>query len=282
MKNTWLKIVTVCMIIFLQGSLYSVPGDTEKTRELNRDIVLLNLINGLYLTPEQTQILIEKIETAEQIRNEFVLEVDQNKSVFEDVLRDIRDVLMKGEEIPQELKKRVHEMKELKYQLEDQRGQRLVMLESEIMDVLTENQLLVVDGYKPCTIPPAQGKIGQSVEAAAEGIVRIFQHIRYMNDDRYNAIQDRIVDIHMDKVERHLGFETEKEKDAYRKKIIKVLKKVRRLSDKKFLLQKGDLAKELLPEDKIAPRRRKNQLGKVGRFLLDPALIPILQTRLKG
>ena len=83
MKKSWLKTgLAVCMFIFLQGSLYSEPGDTEKTRALNRDIVLLNLINGLYLTPEQTQILIEKIEMAEQIRNEFLLEVDQQQQML--------------------------------------------------------------------------------------------------------------------------------------------------------------------------------------------------------
>jgi len=282
MRNPWLKCIVVCMFILLQGLLYSESSDTDKTKELNRDIVLLNLINGLYLTPEQTQLLIEKIETAEQIRKEFLQEVDQNKSVFKDVLTDVRDVLMRGQEVPQELKKRVHEMKELKYHLEDQRGQRLVALESEIMDILTENQLLVIEEYKPCTIPPAQGKIGQSVDAAAEGIVRIFQRIRYMNDDRYDAMKDRIVDIHMDKAERHLGFENPEEKEAYRKKIIKVLKKVRKLSDKKFLLQKGELAQQLIPENNHSLKRRKNQLSKVGRFLLDPALIPILQARITG
>jgi hypothetical protein len=283
MKNPWKRVcVAVFSVLFLQGFLYSQDSDTEKTHELNRDIVLLNLINGLYLTPEQMEALIEKIEAAEQIRNAFLLELEQNKSVFEDVLTDVREVLNRGEAIPQELKKRVHEMKELKYKLEDQRGEKLVRLESDIGDILTENQLLVLDEYKPCTIPPEKGRIGQSAEAAAEGIVRIFERIRHMNHERYDAMKDRIVDIHMEKAERHLGFENQGEKDAYRKKISDVMQKVRNLSDKKFMLQKGDLARQLLPEDSAAPRRRKNQLGKTGRFLLDPALAPILQTRLKG
>ncbi len=36
-----------------------------------------------------------------------------------------------------------------------------------------------------------------------------------------------------------------------------------------------------MPEDEKIRRRRKNQLGRVGHFLMDSALIPILEERLK-
>jgi len=145
---------------------------TQKLHQLNRDIVLLNLINGLYLTTEQTESLIEKIETAEQIRENFFEELERRENQIGDVLEDVREVLLKGQEIPEDLKGRVHRMKEIQHRLEDERGEQLIRVESEVEELLTSNQRIVIDEYKPCTIPPLQGKIGQSVETAAQGSVR--------------------------------------------------------------------------------------------------------------
>ena len=36
-----------------------------------------------------------------------------------------------------------------------------------------------------------------------------------------------------------------------------------------------------MPEDEKIRKRRKNQLGRVGHFLMDSALIPILEDRLQ-
>ena len=282
MVRRWQKwIPFLCIFLVSHSVLLGFSDTAEKARQLNHEIVLLNLINGLYLTPEQMQTLIDKVETAEEVRSTFLLELDQNKSVFEDVLTEVRNVLLGGEEIPQDLKKRVHEMKALQHRLEDEKGEKLVRLESELLSLLTENQLLVIEDYKPCTIPPAQGKIGQSVEAAAEGIVRTFERIRDMPEERYHFAKERFVTFHRDKVERHLGFESTEEREAYRENILKILNKVRKLSDKKFLLQKSELAQELLPENIKTYKLRKNELGKVGRFLLEPALIPLLKSRIQ-
>ena len=282
MVRRWQKwIPFLCIFLVSHSVLLGFSDTAEKARQLNREIVLLNLINGLYLTPEQMQTLVEMVETAEEVRSTFLLELDQNKSVFEDVLTEVRNVLIRGEGIPQDLKKRIHKMKALQHRLEDERGEKLVQLESELLNLLTDNQLLVIEDYKPCTIPPAQGKIGQSVDAAARGIVRIFDRIRHMPKERYDDIKETIVDMHMDKIERHLGFENAKEREDYRKKILKILNRVRKLSDKKFLLKKSELAQALLPENIKTHKLRKNELGKTGRLLLDPALVPILKSRLQ-
>lgn len=281
MKKRWFR-RSVCLLLLGLWSV-GVLGEVKKGKihELNRDIVLLNLINGLYLTEEQTVSLIEKIKEAEEAREVFEKALEEKEKNFEDVLKDVRDVLLTGDEIPDDLKRRVREMKEVQHRSQDERGEKLINLESEVEGLLTKNQLVTIDSYKPCTIPPAQGKIGQSVETAAEGIARQLTRIRRLPNSRYELMKDMFVDFNMDKVEKHLGFLNPEEKEQYRQQTMDTFEKARNLSDKEFLLQKGELALELMPEDVKIRRRRINQLGRVGFFLLDPALIPILETRLK-
>lgn len=277
--NRWKMI-----LLSLYFGLISIARGTEKENplaELQRDIVLLNLVNGLYLTTDQTETLIDAIERAEDIKEDYQKEIGHWQNDYEDILEDIRKVLLRGEELNEDLKTEHHEMKAIQFQIEDKFGGQLIELESEVTDLLTQNQLMVIDQYVPCTIPPAQGKIGQSVETAAEGIARLLERIRMMPDTRYEFAKDMLTDSQIERAERHAGFQNNNEKEAYRKAVLEIFEEARYLSDQDFIVQKGELARSLLPEDSQIHKLRKNELGRVGHFLLDSALIPILENRLK-
>lgn len=275
-----------CQVIFLSLFIvfFSFALGAQKENplaELQRDIVLLNLVNGLYLTTDQTEALIHMIENADEVKENYQKEMNRWQSDFQDVLKEIKDVLLQEEELPEDLKKQYHEMKKIQFEIEDEFGEKLLELESEATHLLTQNQLMVIDQYKPCTIPPAQGKIGQSVETAAEGIARLLERIRMMPDTRYEFAKDKITDSQIERAERHVGFQNNKEKETYRKAVLEIFEEARNLSDQEFLVQKGELVQNLLPEDVPNRKQRKNELGRVGHFLLDPALIPILENQLK-
>ena len=275
-----------CQMIFLSLFLvfFSIAQGAEKENpiaEVQRDIVLLNLVNGLYLTTDQTETLIDRIERAEDIKEDYQKEIDRWQNDYKDILEDIRKVLLRGEELDEDLKTEHHEMKAIQFQIEDTFGEQLIKLESEVTNLLTQNQLMVIDQYVPCTIPPAQGKIGQSVETAAEGVARLLERIRIMPDTRYEFMKDMFVDSQIERVERHVGFQNDDEKEAYIQAVLEIFEETRNLSDQDFIVQKGELARSLLPEDSQIRKLRKNELGRVGHFLLDSALIPILENRLK-
>lgn len=254
---------------------------TDPIVELQRDIVLLNLVNGLYLTTDQTETLIQTIENADEIKEDYQQEINRCQSDFQDVLEEIKDVLLRGEELSENLKEQYHEMKKAQFEIEDEFGEKLAELESEVTDLLTLNQLTVIDQYKPCTIPPAQGKIGQSVESAAEGIVHLLERIRIMPDTRYELMKSRLADSQIELVERHIGFLDQEEKETYKQVVLNIFNEMKALSDQEFIVQKGEMAKSLLPEDNQIQKYRKNELGRVGHFLLDSALLPILENRFK-
>ena len=133
----------ICLLLLALGSRM-VLAEAEKVRELNREIVLLNLINGLYLTTEQTESLIDIIIEADRVRETYERAFNKREKEFEKVLGDVKDVLMIGDEIPEDLKHRVHKMKEIQHGLEDERGEKLIRLESQVEGFLTRNQLATI------------------------------------------------------------------------------------------------------------------------------------------
>ena len=279
MNNKFIYRILTTSILFVAIPTMADVRD-EKIHQLNRDIVLLNLVNGLFLTPEQMESIIDKIDSAEQARKSFWDELNRRDREVENVLKDVRKVLFKGEEISDELKKRVHRMKEIQQELEDLTGKTLQRLESKVESILTPNQCIVIEEYRPCTIPPAQGKIGQSVETAAEGIAHQLTKIRDMSSNRFDTVKDMFIDFHIDKIKRHLGMDPQEE-TVIRRQLLSTFEEVRSMDDQEFLVRKGEIARSLMPEDTIPKDKRKNKLGKTGRFLLDPAMKDILQEKIK-
>lgn len=270
------------IILLLFTGIAQLLGDDkdERIHSLHRDIILLNLVNGLYLTPDQTHQLLNKIEEAEKARIAFKSGMKKISSELESTLDAVRVVLLEGTEIPDNLKKQVHQVQQKRHRLDDRQSEILCRLESEVEALLSPNQMEVIADYNPCIVPPAQGKIGQSVEAAAEGIVRAMTRFRRLLPNQYEMAKEMFIDFHMKKYNRVIGFQNEQESDVYRLMVNDILDKSYDLSDKEFMLEKASLAQSLIPEKIKTRKPKKNQLGRTGRFLLDPALIPLLESTL--
>lgn len=280
MKNPSKRLCLLCLVCWAVNAIGGM-SETEEFRQLHRDIVLLNLVNGLYLSTQQIEDLLEKIQEARQIREDCTNKAEQRKDELGEVFEELKTVLQENQEVPDDLKKRVHRAEETLHRLKDDLAENLKRLESDVEAILTKNQRVVIDTYQPCMIPPSQGKIGQSVETAAEGIVRMLTRVRNMPRDRYDLVKDMLVDFQIDKTERHLGVLTEDEKQQIRQETLTIFEQVRRMSDQDFIVQKGELARRFIREPDDARRPRKHELGRAGRFLLDPRLEPILRMRLE-
>ena len=267
----WAVIFNLIFLTSLRG--FDIDEDLDR---LNREVILLNLINGLYLSGEQTRSLIDISRQAGTVRQDFRDYIATVKSDYMSLLESIRDILVRGEEIPPDLKKRVHEIKKEWHLREDRQGTLLSQLEQKAEALLTENQRIVLKDYQPCTIPPQTGNIGQSVEGRAEGIVRAFRGIRRAPEYRAEEAIQYFIGEFADRICRYQGFKSMESQKAYRMQCETIFRKVRSMGEKQYLLEKGELARSLLPEPANHKMIRKNQLGKTGRFLLDPALPSLL------
>jgi hypothetical protein len=275
-RITWILLLLIPAVFLFAGE---TEGDSGRFQQVNREIVLLNLINGLHLNAGQRAALLERIQEAEEIRERFRREVNHQDGLFLPVLEEVRDILLSGKEIPHPLKQRVAEMKEKQHRLEDEMGSRLSRLEREIEEFLSPNQVLLIMDYKPCTIPPAQGKIGQDAEAAAGHLARLLTRVRNMHPSEYANVKEMILEKHLERIERHLHVLSPEEKAERRAHLEEVLNQIRTLPDQEFMVRRDLLAGEFLPEELPAQQLRKNELGKLGRFLLNRETARLLQAQ---
>jgi len=280
----WYKnsITYVLITILLWAITIKASDIKEKTADLarlNHEIVLLNLINGLYLTEEQAESMIQKIEQAQKIRKKFYEQLYKNKSEFEEILKDLKHTLVQDKPISDKLKKQIYSMKQKQHDLEDRKGERLVIVQEDIKKILSKNQLILIEEFRPCTIPPKTGRIGQSVETGSERLVQLLGKIRNMPSRRYHMVKDMFADMHVDKIEKYIQKFSGPERKEYRQKILETYDKARQLSDKEFLIQKSILVQDIMPEHETSITHKKYQLDKVGRFLLDETSLHILKEK---
>ena len=260
----------------------SIEGHEYPSQQLRREIILLNLVNSLYLTADQMHMLTIKIREAEEIRNSTNQYQKDQEAAFQIILSKMKQHLLANMEIPESIKKQFYQMKKTFNQIEHQNEQLLKELEQKVMQRLNENQILVIETYKPCIIPPKQGRIGQTVEYKKAGIEHMLDHIRNMPNKKFQFVKNRMIGRNISRLERHSGIMTQKEKQEHAEKLEAIFEKVRNISEKEFFLQKNLLARELLPEEnQVLYHQQKNDLTRIGRFLLDPALLPILENKLE-
>ncbi|MFO7888840.1 MAG: hypothetical protein R6V04_00715 [bacterium] len=269
------------LILFCFHTLYATDSKEKEAdvARLNHEIVLLNLINGLYLSNDQVESLIVKIEEAEKVKKNYYSQLNRNKTEFKNTLNNLKQVLLQDGEISERLKKQIHRMKKRQHELKDSKGEQLIRLQEEIKEILTPNQLTLIDEFKPCTIPPKTGRIGQSVESGSERLVQLLERIRNMSPSKYDMVKDMLADMLLEKIEKYIQKFSENEREEYRQKILKTYETARKLSDKEFLMQKSTLAQDIIPEHDSQFVLKKHQLDKIGRFFLDETALNILKEK---
>ncbi len=252
----------------------------ESLHSVKQEIILLNLINGLYLTNEQMEVIADKIQQAELIRNEFKNDLLNKDSDIMNILEEAKTILNSGNILSEVQKQKIHKAERTYHTLEDEKNKQLSHLESELDAILNDNQKIIIQEYKPCLVPPKTGFIGQSTEATAEHFIHLLDRVRVMPHFRFERMKEIWVGKHLERMEIKEGVLSKQEKEIEKNKILQTFHDVRNLDDKSYLIKKAELARDFMPvHDKLKHRPKKYQPGKVGRFLLNRLLLPILKDR---
>jgi hypothetical protein len=255
--------------------------------DLGREISLLNLINGLYLSPDQISQMLEILREVEGIREKYRSKTVSQAHQMEEILNEFREILGRNEEIDQELIRKFRQAKKTGEDLKGEHHSALMPYQDQMQGVLNENQLALIDQFKPCIVPPQDTRnpvrVGQAVGDTRKG-EKLLTRIRQMDENVYRRRKPVLIDRHIERVERRVGLFSDEERVEEEKRVADILKRARELSDVDFEARKGDLARELIePYEKALQsrhRKRRGDLDKLAKFLLDPKLIPILEKRL--
>jgi hypothetical protein len=196
-------------------------------------------------------------------------------------LQELRRTLMAGGSASAELAQRVHQAQARIHKQQEEHEKKMALLVDDVRKILNENQIELIRDYRPCMIPPYSpnsSPIGQSADDLGPG-VRLLERIRGLPAWVWQNQKERIVGR---LEERALYRERVELTGEQKQKILEDMEKARSLSDVEWEGQKEALAREIQPA--IAPDRApKGDLllsRKVGQFMLNPRLGPILEARL--
>jgi len=247
---------------------------------LQREVQLLNLLNGLELSADQMRFLLEKAQEAEEVREEFKGKADGNVEETVAVLSELRATLMKGENISDSLRQRWYSIHGKNLGLREEYEGEMTRIAQEVQRILEGHQIYALEHFVPCVIPPQGGaRIGQAEDTtAAEGILA---RIRAIPAARFERNKEEIAQRIMERLKSHLprGFALAIDEEAETARILAILEEAKGLSDVEFELQKTDLVQQVMSAYEL-PEAPVDTCLKIERHLLDPRVIPLLEEKL--
>ena len=247
---------------------------------LRRDVQLLNLINGLDLSAEQMQFILDRAREAEAVRAEIKSRAQGNAVATSQVLSELRETLMRGEVISSELRDEFFSVERENHALKEEWEQEMARLVLEVEGNLEGHQLYALEHYVPCVIPPeGEARIGQAEDTHAGE--RLLQRIRDIPADQFEARKQKIAQRVLERVlarlpkSQALALDQEEETEW----ILCFLEKVRGLEEMTFAAEKAELIEEVKSRY-ASPGVPVDVSVKIERHLLDPRIIPLLEEKL--
>jgi hypothetical protein len=255
-------------------------GDLGEVASLRRDVQLLNLINGLDLSAEQMQFILDRAREAEAIHEEIKGRAQGNAVATSQVLSQFRDTLMRGEMISSELRDEFFSTEGENQALKEEREQEMARLALEVEGNLEGHQLYALERYVPCVIPPkGEARIGQAEDTHAGQA--LLQRIRDIPGDQFEARKEKIAQKVLERVLARLpkSQALALNQDEETEWILCFLEKVHSLDEMIFAAQKEELVKEV-KSHYASPELPADVSVKIERHLLDPRIIPLLEEKL--
>lgn len=288
-------ILVVGLVLVLASPAHPLSHERDENGELLREINVLNLINGLNLTEDQAGELLRHAKDAKAIRDSERSEYDSVKNDLRAALTSLRDGLYGRDSRPsQEIERRAAELHRSVLRRMEETGERLRRVEERVAAALTAGQAEIVRNFKPCLIPPKNlknpVKAGQAFDSSRAE--RALEMARSAPEARYVNARHRIVDGHLERMEKHLGRMSEAERGAKAALLLETFDRARGMSDEEFALNRRDLALQIDPDGTGRERRELRNgtrferprmgPGRIGWLLLDEKAIPILEKWLQS
>lgn len=276
MRNS--LIITLALGLSLQSIVFARDNDSELERTKSQ-IHILNLLNGLELNKEQMELILDAARQAENIRLKAKDELSVREKEITAVYNEVLEAVKSGSVvIPKEITLNVHKMDQ---ELDQARGSlqaRLTALVTKIKDSLEPHQLYVLEGYQSCIIPQVkEGRIGQAEDSA--GFARVLERVHFLPEDRYSSKKLEIAQNAIDRAKSRLPAGYILDEERLKAKLLKAMDEVRAMPDIDFTVKKDEIAKNI--KTTLHPERPPLNIGiKIGNFLLQPDIIPLLEQRL--
>jgi len=277
-------IYAVILVVIIAGSAPGREDDpTAQLRQTQSLISSINLLNGLHLSGEQVQRLLEINREAEMLRQQFLADNAGRLAEAERHYKALVDNFSRDRQAPEETERTAQQLKRELEEAEEAYRERLAQFGDEIEQMLTYGQREILATFKPCLIPPRDlrepSRAGQaSPSGRGEKILKQYRAMmqraeemekrarsrsavrrsgyygrnRPRGDARMfstNRARERFAERffprYFEMIERVVGEMSEEQKVAERDRILAVLDRAADMSEEDFSLNIDTLAAEL-------------------------------------
>ncbi len=271
-----LQVAVVSAFSFLcVGAAYGGTEDAFfRLNGLKSDIVLLNILNGLELTPEQAKAVHRAVSDFVRGRRELAAELE--KARVAGVLDLYKKLLCAGNtwrSMSRADRKRISDaVRKYNAVIEKERQLRVEAAE-RIADVLQDFQKQMLVDFKPCMIPPPSGlSIGQ-VGSNYKRFEKQLEKLRGLPEEAYRKRRGEIA--------RRMAERLKKKRplvdvESVVKRIEEEMDRVRSMSDTDFMVNKRESARRM--HAALHPSPRKVELtGRIAHLLVREEILPLLE-----
>ena len=278
-KRTSFLFVFTLVIAFFSVQV-SEAQEISRAEHLRREIRVLNLVNGLDLSPEQIRKIVECAEEIDRLKSSLQSAMQKWDQDMEEVLSEIRSQLEEKSEVKKETAQTFHKSSNQVKIGRLKMNEKIRASVKEVEDIMEPHQLFQLEDYVPCIIPPkGELRIGQTRDY--KGITNRLKQVRKIPDRAYRRRKGDIAQ----RVLIGMKLNNPRLVDLDEEEILKNVKslhdRARQLSETEFEIQKDALAKELIsvlkPGQKTGP-----VLQKIEKFLLSPEVVTILRNRMES
>lgn len=269
--------------LILGLSFNCLAEDIDKQeKELRTQITIYNLVNGLYLTEDQMDFILNKSKKLHSLQKKLQNRKKSDSSNQREALLALREEVRK--EVPQvseDLAKEIHRNNFLMLKLRKEYIDALSETTEQVKSKLTDKQIYLIQSFKPCLIPPkGPARMGQISSQA--GPTKLLERVRNMPTKRYKTRKSDIADRYIKRLSLKFPYLSDRELSEAKTKFLRIMDDVRGLSDLDFALQKKDIANEI-KNIVIRGEHKEKQIDedkKIARFLLNSQIIPVLEEKL--
>lgn len=265
-----MKKMVYCLFVVLCFS-YLMGEDIERVKELSKEVVILNLLNGIEFSTEQKLSIKSYIKKVEEIEESFEREAEEQAELFEIGLEKSIEVLSNDNELPPSLRKDISTYSNALKEMKREKDEKIFRVAEEVKEILEPQQVYQLRDFVPCLIPPpGKARVGQT--SSPEMIAKHLEKIRKLPDEIYIKQREHIIDRAIKKEKEYMRPFDEFDEEAERERLGNILDRVRDMSDVDFALNKEKIAEEFKGKTK-KDKPENDVLLKIRRFLLDPIVL---------
>ena len=256
-------------------------AQVEETRRLRSEISVLNLLNGLYLSPSQMDQLVPLAEKAAAIHAQYRQTYVAESDAYTRELGALRDGLYTVNGATQDQKSAaVSRHGRLDSALRQKVSDEILPIEEKARAVLNEGQLAVIQDFKACMVPPKtlSDPVAVGQVTTTEREEAMLDVVRRMPAGLYSEQRARIAGAIVNYHEMMKGKLTPDVRTATQVTLAKKLDDARALSDVDYAVRKRDVARGFqMYDDKTNYRQGQRQTGPVAQWLLGPDSADVLK-----